>query len=250
MISVDYRTRLFCLGIFLLFCFLSAGQTFAAVVIAGTRVIYPAQDKEVTLRINNNSDQPSLVQVWLDRGDPKSEPDKVNVPFVMTPPIFRVDPAKAQTLRITYTREPLPQDKESVFWLNVLDIPSVPAGKSKEEADNYLRFAFRSRIKLFFRPSDLPGTPIDAAQGLSWQAIDSAKGTVLRCTNGSAYHVTIDQVMADDNGKRLQSAGEMLSPGETRDFPFNGRVGRNAKLSYSWINDYGSGVVQPIALSR
>lgn len=247
--GIVYWSRKRCLGIlFSLFCLLP-GQVSAAVVIAGTRVIYPAQDKEVTLRIDNRGATPSLVQVWLDRGDPKSEPDKVDVPFVITPPIFRVDPGKAQTLRIAYTQEPLPQDKESVFWLNVLDIPPAVNNESGE-SNNYLQLTFRSRIKLFFRPSGLSGSSFDAATSLTWKLVDSGKGSVLRAINNSVYHVTVDRLNVDENGRKAQITGEMLAPGASRDFQFNGRFSQGAKYQFTWINDYGGTVVQEIKLSH
>ena len=45
------------------------------------------------------------------------------MPFTMVPPLFRLDPKKGQMLRIVYTQEPLATDKETLFWLNVLEVP-------------------------------------------------------------------------------------------------------------------------------
>ncbi|MGP4131767.1 fimbria/pilus periplasmic chaperone [Pantoea tagorei] len=112
----------------------------------GTRVVYPAAEKEITVRLDNRGDQPALVQAWIDDGDPNQPVDKINVPFVMLPPVFRMEANKGQTLRIVYTGSDLPVDKESIFWLNVLDIP--PKDKSRINK-NQLQMAIRSRIKLF-----------------------------------------------------------------------------------------------------
>ncbi|WP_043219895.1 fimbrial biogenesis chaperone, partial [Burkholderia gladioli] len=85
----------------------------ASVVIGGTRVIYGAGEPEVTIKLSNEGQSPALVQSWVDAGDTKSEPSTTKVPFVVTPPISRIDPSKSQTLRIVYTGEPLPKDRES-----------------------------------------------------------------------------------------------------------------------------------------
>ena len=42
----------------------------AGVVIDGTRVVYPASKREVTINVRNSSDKPSLVEAWLDAGNP------------------------------------------------------------------------------------------------------------------------------------------------------------------------------------
>ncbi|HAM65610.1 MAG TPA: pilus assembly protein, partial [Acinetobacter nosocomialis] len=97
----------------------------AEIILHGTRVIYPSDAREVSLQLSNNGTTPSLVQAWIDDGNSKSTPDESNVPFIITPPISRVEPTKGQTLRITAlpSASQLNQNKESIFWLNVLDIP-------------------------------------------------------------------------------------------------------------------------------
>lgn len=95
-------------------------------------------------------------------------PDTSTAPFIVTPPINRVDPGKGQTLQISFTGKQLPSDKESVFWLNVLE---VPARNSAKKDDNFLQIAFRTRIKLFigrrrFRKS------IEAPDKLEWKTVD------------------------------------------------------------------------------
>lgn len=83
--------------------------------------------KSINVRLNNGDSTPSLIQAWLDTGDPSSPPDSVRVPFIITPPVFRMEPLSGQTMRIMYTGEKLPADRESLFWLNVLDIPAKPS---------------------------------------------------------------------------------------------------------------------------
>lgn len=124
-------------------------QAMSSVVITGTRVVYPADKKEVTVKINNEGSNPVLVQSWVDQGDPASTPSNSSAPFVISPPVSRVDPGKGQSLRLMFTGAPLSGDKESVFWLNVLEIP---AKVTTHEDQNVLQMAFRSRIKVFIVP--------------------------------------------------------------------------------------------------
>ncbi|EPT0778028.1 fimbria/pilus periplasmic chaperone [Enterobacter hormaechei] len=98
----------------------------ASIVITGTRVIYPASSKEVTVKVSNKGESPVLIQSWLDNGDTNAKPDKIKVPFVLTPPINRVEPSSGQTLRIRALPNNLSQKQESIFWLNVLEIPAKP----------------------------------------------------------------------------------------------------------------------------
>ncbi|WP_312394268.1 fimbria/pilus periplasmic chaperone [Mixta calida] len=104
---------------------LNATSALAGIVINSTRVIYPEGKKEVTARLDNQNEYPSLVQSWIDSGDKNEEINKIKVPFIILPPVTRIEPHQGQTLRINFTGEGfnLPSDRESVYWLNVLDIP-------------------------------------------------------------------------------------------------------------------------------
>jgi P pilus assembly chaperone PapD len=61
---------------------------------------------------------------------------------------------KENTLRIIdATNNQLPQDRESLFWMNVKAIPSMDKSKL---SDNTLQLAIISRIKLYYRPENWP----------------------------------------------------------------------------------------------
>lgn len=225
------------IGVLMSFCALPA---LASVVIAGTRVIYNAKESEAVVKLSNEGNAVALVQAWIDDGNVRAAPSEMAVPFTVVPPIARIDPGKGQTLRILYTGEPLPQHKESVFWLNVLEIPPKPTGDAAEV--NRLQFAFRSRIKLFYRPAGLKGSAGEAPAQIAWRLVKADNRHALEARNPTAYHVSFTalQVMADDKTARFDEGG-MIGPGETKAFPLSGEVSTDARgrVRYQAINDHG-----------
>jgi chaperone protein EcpD len=230
----------------LMFALLLAGPAAANVIINGTRVIYPGNEREVTVKLNNDGSAPALVQVWLDRGDPKVTPDKSDAPFVLTPPIARLEPKKGQTLRLMYTGQPLPQDRESVFWLNMLEVPPMPKGESSK---NYVQLAFRSRIKVFFRPSGLPGRADQAPGKLHWRVVPTAggKGLSLECNNPTPYHVSFSNMGVIAAGHSyVFNEGGMVEPNAKATFPLaglNAAPAAGSEVDFNSINDYGGNVL-------
>jgi chaperone protein EcpD len=215
--------QVFCLAAVVLF----STSSLASVVISGTRVIYPSDAKEVSVKLSNVGSTPVLIQSWIDTGDSTAKPSAIRVPFVLTPPINRVEPSKGQTLRISYAGGALPMDKESVFWLNVLEVPAKNAAKADE---NTLQMAFRSRIKLFYRPAGLAGNANDAAKAVTW----SAKGNTLQATNPTPYYVSFANVMV--NSKKVD--GLMVAPRGNQIFALPANAGN--KVSGEFVNDYGA----------
>ncbi|MCO5397563.1 molecular chaperone [Ralstonia soli] len=231
---------------------LFAAHANATVVIGGTRIVYPADEKEVTVKLTNEATIPSLVQVWLDDGDEKSTPDSAKVPFTVAPPIFRMDGGKGQAVRLVYTGEPLPTDKESLFWVNVLEVP--PKADNKD-GRNRLQFAFRTRIKLFFRPAKLAGDVDQAADKLSWKLMpaEAGKDLALQVSNPTPYYVNFARVGIGANGKTIDGDGGMVAPGQTATLPL--KSGAHApsgeiKADFTVITDYGSLVQKQAPLAR
>ncbi|MFS6933772.1 molecular chaperone [Klebsiella oxytoca] len=211
----------------MLFSFILTAPVLAGIVITGTRIIYPAGEREVTIKIDNRGDKPVLAQSWVDDGDADATPETAKAPFTITPPVSRINAGKGQTLRLIYTGEPLPVDKESVFWLSVLEVP--PLNKAKQ---NQLQMAFRTRIKIFYRPAGLAGNANKAGESVTWKKVrDGVEGI-----NPTPYHVSLANIAEDKEGKISVAEGGMIAPGGKTFF----RLKKSLSTIYpSYINDYG-----------
>lgn len=175
----------------------------AGVIVHGTRVIYPAARQEVIVRLENRGPRPALVQTWLDAGDRHSSPVTAHAPFNVSPPIFRIEPHQQQALRLRYAGEPLPNDRESLFWLNVLEIPPRSADAAQH---NQIELSFRTRLRVFFRPQALP-YPVDKAPAkLQWKLVAHAQGFALQATNPTPYHIPLASIELLSAGKRFSKA--------------------------------------------
>ncbi|MBB4862308.1 P pilus assembly chaperone PapD [Pseudomonas nitritireducens] len=228
-------------GLLVAACLMIA-QAQASIVITGTRVVYDASQREVTVKLSNDGQSPMLVQSWIDEGNVQATPDTSAAPFVLTPPIARIDPSKGQALRIRYTgQKVLPQDSESLFWLNVLEVPP-----SSAEGQNRLKIAFRSRVKLFYRPAGLPGNVTAAAEQLQWRLRRNGPDWALECRNDSPYYVTLGKVSVSSNGQTasptLDINSSMLAPGEQKMMPLKNSavLGSGGKVDYTSISDLGA----------
>lgn len=213
----------------------------ASVVITGTRVIFNAAQGEATVRLTNENTQPALVEAWIDDGDINSTPDTAKTPFLITPPLFRMDANKDQTLRIIYVpgAKPLPTDRESVFYLNVLEIPPKPTGP-QFAGKNYLQFAIRTRIKLFYRPAKLPGDVQTAAGKLTFKA---AGGNTLDVRNPTPYYITIDALALGAGAKPSGDVSGMVAPFSDLKLALKGDTRTPAAgtpIVFGTLNDFGA----------
>lgn len=222
----------------LLVAALFSSSVFSSVIINGTRVIYPAKQREVTVQLSNNGVSPALIQTWIDEGNAETTPENSKAPFIVSPPISRIEPNSGQALRISLTTTALSQNKESLFWLNVLEIPPAPTGAAADTTpENFLQVAFRTRVKVFYRPAGLSGEANDAPEKLQWSYV--ANGVKVR--NPTPFYVSFTEINAVVNQKKvpLVPHGEMLAPGQEKTLAFSGDSARIADIEYTTINDFG-----------
>lgn len=214
---------------------LGTSSASAGVVMNATRYIYGADAREITVKVSNNGKLPVLTQAWIDDGDASSTPEHVNVPFNLTPPIARVEAGKSQTLRISHTGGMMPADRESQYWINVLEVP--PKAEDTKAA-NKMQLAFRYRLKLFYRPEGLPGSSAAAPEKLAWTR--AAEGGLL-VTNPSAFHVTLNDVRMDVAGQEVSVEPFAVAPfaSTTRKLELVLPASGEVKVHYQSINDYG-----------
>ncbi|MGN7975394.1 molecular chaperone [Serratia plymuthica] len=194
----------------------------AGVVVGGTRLIYDGAKKESALNISNPDAEPYLIQSWVDA----QEGDSAKAPFIITPPLFRLDGGQNNLLRVVRAGGNLPSDRESLYWLNVKAIPSV------EKKDNTLQIAIKTRIKLIYRPQGLSGNLEEAVGKLTWQR----SGNALRVTNPSPYYLTFFNLKL--NGSAV-AGSTMVAPQATASFPLSAGGSTGGNLSWQIINDYG-----------
>lgn len=243
MTTIFYRLSFYCL---LVLSTLFASPAFCSVVLIGTRVIYPEADKEKSLQFNSQDDYPNLVQIWLDSGNAQSKPETADAPFVATPQIFRMSPHAGQLVRLVFTGADLPKDRESVFYLNFMQMPAI---KSSQANANLLMLAVTSRIKVFYRPKGLSGKADELGKMLKFKLIGSGADARIEVKNGTGFHAVIREasLLLGEQKTRVVSS-VMLAPKSTVLWPIQASVKSPYRLQITLVNDLGGDDVTVVGL--
>ena len=192
-----------------------------------TRVIYDANKKEESLPlINSEKELPWLIQSWVMNAD-----NKTRAPFIITPPLFRLDPKSEQTLRIMKSENITQTNVESLYYLIVR---MIPASDRQNQQSNVLNIIYKTQIKLFYRPKGLEGSAEDACKNLHF----SQSGKQLTIENTSHFYTVFSNLTLGSS--KVQA--DMVAPQSSVTLPLNAPI---ATSSASWhcINDYGGETV-------
>ncbi|ELC2816100.1 fimbria/pilus periplasmic chaperone, partial [Salmonella enterica] len=100
--------------------------THAAINVDRTRIIMDSKVKSLSVELSNESTTlPYLAQAWVEDAQGK----RSNL-IVALPPLQRIDAGQKSQVRIMQVRgggtDHLPQDRETLFYFNVKEIPPRP----------------------------------------------------------------------------------------------------------------------------
>ncbi|WP_269935008.1 fimbria/pilus periplasmic chaperone [Serratia liquefaciens] len=209
-------------GILLALGLLPAAAQAGGVALGTTRIIYPADSKQVSLSVlNTDSKSVFLLQSWLEDAAGNKTQN-----LLLTPPLVLINPNQENTLRILSTGSALPTDRESLFWVNVKSVPSV----DKKQQQNILQLAIVNRIKLFWRPTGLALKPVDAPAQLRFRWL----GKQLHISNPTPYYLTLVDMRV--GGHKLTNT--MVPPLSSTQVESLNAVG--GEIDFSTLNDYGA----------
>ncbi|MEQ4925386.1 fimbrial biogenesis chaperone [Proteus hauseri] len=221
--------------------------TYASIVVTGTRFIYPSENKEISINIENTGEKTALSQIWLTTGFSEKRVDKEttradieDVPFIVLPPLFKIKPSNVQTVRVLHTGEALARDRETIFTLNILDIPP----KSKE-VENNLQISVLSKFKFFYRPVEIEKQASMAIDKIEWIIKKQSDGIYLFAKNNSGFYITLNKAKII-----IQEKEYLVSPNFYMMEPFSGTTSskveqlntlpnQKLEIQFSYINDSG-----------
>ncbi|PVZ86212.1 hypothetical protein C9426_16510 [Serratia sp. S1B] len=221
----------------------------ASISITGTRVIYNESDSSVTVKINNRDNTSSMVQAWIDNKINNNAPNTATSPFILYPAVFKIESGGEQHLRIKKIESVTNTHQESIFWLNVKDIPAAP----KKGTDNYLQFSIVNKIKIFYRPAALKSQVDNMHKDLVWKFTRDGRGNVLaKVSNNSRYYASLTELNVNTNGKQIKTEVDMVAPGQSEEWVLKGVAlsdVNNGKTEYGMVNDFGAVTYRPVIIN-
>jgi len=228
---------------------LCASTAQAGLLLESTRIVYPASAPARTLTLSNTNDWPVVVQAWFDHGE--GDPQALQPPFIVLPAVFRLNPGEAHTLRILPTGEPLPETQESVYWLNLYEVPPAALDADMDSDAARLDLALNTQLKLFYRPDGLDalgdiGAHLAEELRFSLKAEDGYWFIV--CHNPTAWHASFAGLAVENTGGgtqplvAIQEPDMMTAPYSERRYRLPpGQPRLDAPVQFTLIDDAGFG---------
>lgn len=198
----------------------------AELALDATRYVYEGDKTAVSVVVNNPTDREYGGQVWVDNiVEHDTRPT-----FVATPSFFKIKKnGGRQVFRLIKASDHMPKDKESIYWLNLQEIPPKMEGSG-------ISMALRTRVKVIYRPAALLKGRTNAEEQLTVSHVPGKQFLV----NSTPYVFAIGTVY-DGHDKPIvlskadQDKLSMFMPGDKVDV-----TGADKVTSVMALNDFGN----------
>lgn len=202
----------------------------AAIAPDRTRVIFNEDAKSVTVTLkNSNASLPYLAQVWLE--DAQYAKDTTH--FTALPPLQRIEAKSDGQIKIQPLpgAASLPQDRESLFYFNVREIPP------KSDKPNTLQLALQTRIKFFYRPTAV-ANQIDKDHPFQEKLTLQYQGDTVVFDNPTPFYLVLSNVGNKVGNTALGFKSQLLAPREKATVAIKSTsLGQSPVVNY--IDDFG-----------
>lgn len=201
----------------------------------------------VAMNVMNGTDQNFLLKgnmAAMDSDTGRFGQDNAPLPpFVILPPLARLEARGQYSFRIRQTGEGLPKDRESACIVSVTAIPAVSGPTSPSHRDmkdkavttsadgilsekgSQLQIALRMNMRLFYRPVGVPERDNRTVAG---QLRFRAQGDSLIVENASPYFVQLSELSLDGRKVNENTLTGYIRPKDSRRFspgiPVKGHV--------------------------
>lgn len=210
----------------------SALNAQAAVAPDRTRLVFKGDDKSISVDLKNSSDKlPYLAQTWVEDG----KGNRISTPLTVIPPVQRIEAQAIGQVKVQGMPAlgQLAQDKETLFYFNVREIPP------KSDKPNTLQIALQTRIKLFYRPAAL-AKAVDPRNPWQFNLTLTRKGDGWQVNNPTPYYVVISNASTQVDGAAATGFTPLVIEPQSA-LPLTvkaAELGHSPVLTY--VNDYGA----------
>lgn len=201
---------------------------------------YTAADHKggITLNVMNNSPQVFLLKGSVSPMDPDTgrtgREDAPTPPFVILPPLARLEAKGQYAFRVRQAGGQLPQDRESACIVSVTAIPGVTemtrppllpgatstshsaAPHEQKPQGSELQIALRMNMRVFYRPEGVPARDnADVASRLVFRA----EGRTLKVENPTPYFVRFTALSVAGKKIKDEALQAYIPPKSNHAFP-------------------------------
>ncbi|UPK79394.1 molecular chaperone [Proteus vulgaris] len=137
------------------------------------------------IEINNKANNDYFIQSWITHYDKENSNE---IPFMVTPPLFRIEKDETFSLKIFKKDEIKERDRETLYRINIKRIPIL---LNSDNSKNMLHVSINSVYNLIYRPISIEKDAKDAYKKIEFL---KNKNNEFIINNPTPYFISLSSV--------------------------------------------------------
>ncbi|WP_193016578.1 MULTISPECIES: molecular chaperone [Gammaproteobacteria] len=175
--------------------------SYSSIEINKDKFIFIESNNKEIIEIKNKTDNDYFIQSWIS---PYDEENSNEPPFMITPPLFKIEKNEQFSLKIFKTDETIAKDKETIYRVNIKKTPILSNSDSNK---NLLHISINSVYNLIYRPISIEKNANKAYKEIEFL---KNKNNEFIINNPTPYFITLLKISY--NGKLFIDKSKTIPP--------------------------------------
>lgn len=162
---------------------------YTSIEINKDKFIFIESNNQEIIEIKNNTNSDYFIQSWISYYDENNDDE---LPFMITPPLFKIEKDENYSLKIFKIDEIEKKDRETLYRINIKRIPVL---SDSNENENLLHISMNSVYNLIYRPTSIEKNTKDAYNKIEFL---KNKSNELIINNPTPYFITLLNISCND----------------------------------------------------
>ncbi|WP_311751946.1 molecular chaperone [Proteus columbae] len=199
---------------------------YTSIEINKDKFIFIESKNQEIIEIKNNTNSDYFIQSWISFYD---ENNDTELPFMITPPLFKIEKDENYSLKIFKTDEIEKKDRETLYRINIKRIPVL---SDSDENKNLLHISMNSVYNLIYRPISIEENAKDAYNKIEFL---KNKNNEFIINNPTPYFITLLNIRY--NGVLLINKSKTIPPFKKHNT--KNTIKGNGLIKWKTIDQYG-----------
>ncbi|WP_100159380.1 fimbrial biogenesis chaperone [Proteus columbae] len=199
---------------------------YTSIEINKDKFIFIESKEQEIIEIKNSTNSDYFIQSWISNYD---DNNNAELPFMITPPLFKIEKDENYSLKIIKTDEVKQKDRETLYRVNIKRIPLL---SDSDEDKNLLHISMNSIYNLIYRPISIEKDAMDAYEKIQFLKNEKNEFVV---NNPTPYFITLIKVNFE--GTLFIDQSKTIPP--FKKYNTKKIIKKNGLIKWKTIDQYG-----------
>lgn len=199
---------------------------YTSIEINKDKFIFIESKNQEIIEIKNSINSDYFIQSWISHYDENNDSE---LPFMITPPLFKIEKDEDYSLKIFKIDEIEKKDRETLYKINIKRIPVL---SDSDDNKNLLHISMNSVYNLIYRPISIEKNAVDAYKKIEFLKNQNNEFII---NNPTPYFITLLNVHLEN----ISLISKSITIPPFKKYNTKNKIKKDGLIKWKTIDQYG-----------